>query len=609
MSSEPIHQVSGNLPRELTSFVGRRAQLADIAEVLQTAPLLTLVGMGGVGKTRLATRAARAAGERYAHGPWLVELASIGDPAGVAAEVARALAIRERPGWSTLDTLRSALRTRQLLLVLDNCEHVLAACAELVALLLQSCPELCILATSRERLGVAGERIYHVPPLALTNTRESSTRLWTSEAIDLFVDRARAIEPGLELTDRAAATVARICQILEGQPLAIELAAARMTTMGPGEVARRLDAPLALLTHGPRSAPARQQSLRAAIDWSYQLLTEAEQTLLRRLALFRGGFSREAAKTVCADSALPAEEVDDLLDRLVAQSVLVSARRQETTRFSMLEMVRQYCWGRLEEAGEVTRLRERHRDWCIGLVQRFAVESHLAPARDAEPSRRLETLVLRGTIAIESGDRTAAASVLLEALDLALLFGSGIRLARLLEALAALLVEWQPYGCVRMAAAAEQLRITLRAVPRPSERQRLGRYLQTARLRLGQQRYSEAWKAAPTVPLDETLLDARELVLGFQAGRRPDGAQAFSSADALSPREREVATLVTGGLSNREIAEQLAFTDKTAEAHVAHILNKLGLTNRVQIATWWMRHGAVTASTPVAAERVRALHA
>ena len=299
-------EVGGNLPRELTSFVGRQDQLADIANLLYTAPLVSLVGVGGIGKTRLALRTAATAQQRYAHGAWLVGLAAIADPAGVPAEVARALRIRERPGWNALDTLRSVLHNRQLLLVLDNCEHLVAACADLAADLLPNCPDLCILATSREALGVAGEVLYRVPPLPppAANGRASG------DAVELFVDRARSLETTFELTPEAAASAARICRLLDGLPLAIELAAARAATLSVVEIADRLDDPFKLLTRGPRSAPERQQTLRATIDWSFQLLTEPEQILLRRLAIFRGGFSRQAAAAVCAGPDLAATHID-----------------------------------------------------------------------------------------------------------------------------------------------------------------------------------------------------------------------------------------------------------------------------------------------------------
>lgn len=412
-SSPALDLGAGNLPRELTSFVGRGDQLADIAHTLQTAPLLTLVGVGGVGKTRLAVRAAADAGGRYAAGAWLVELARISEPAGVAAEVARVLGVREQPGSSLLQTVCAALRNRQLLLVLDNCEHVVAACAALAGSLLQACPDLCILATSREALEVAGERVYHVPPFPVPSAQEAVAGPVDNEAVDLFVERARSVEPDLELTSEATSSIARICVLLDGLPLAIELAAARTSAMTPVEIARRLDNPFSLLTMGPRSAPLRQQTLRAAIDWSYELLTEREQTLLRRLAVFVGGFTREAATSVCTDVDLPTGQIDDLLHRLVAQSLLVGVKQQASTRFHLLEIVRQYCWGRLKEAGEARLLRGRHRDWCSSLVAGVALECRLGLAVDAELAKRLEPEMdnVRSAMSwtIDSGQADAAA--------------------------------------------------------------------------------------------------------------------------------------------------------------------------------------------------------
>ncbi|HEY1292044.1 MAG TPA: LuxR C-terminal-related transcriptional regulator [Chloroflexota bacterium] len=808
----PTPDVRGNLPRDLTSFVGRQAQLAEITRMLNTAPLLTLVGVGGIGKTRLALRVAADAHERYAHGAWLVELASIGDPSEVAPEVARTLRVRERAEGTALQTLASILRTRQLLLVIDNCEHVLPACVELAAALLQTCPDLTILATSREPLGVAGEALYQVPPLSMPTVENADKSVAKGEAIELLVERVRAVEPSFRLTPVNVDSGARICQLLDGLPLAIELAAARTMTMSLAEVADELHAPFRLLTLGPRSAPTRQRTLRAAIDWSYQLLTDPERVLLRRLAIFVSGWSRAAATAVCAGRDMPAERVDDLLDRLVAQSLVVAVKRDERTRFHLLETLRQYLLARLEEAGELTMLRERHVEWCLQLVADVVVESldadqvaRLEPdldnlrsalrwtfeqgrvdaavrlvlglanswwfhgsfsegrswltavfdlASSASPSPEpplagvwagvlafnqgdysgaealyhrafdvaqasgneyavtlaesrlgrlayqrgdlaqakklqertlqrlantgspwetitvadlgftylqlgdrtrasqyfralsdkvaethsrflsarllnvraheaemdgnyaeadrllaeavdaqraagdepgvIESLKLRGAVAVHRGDRQLAALLLLEAMDLVEQFGSRMRLIRLFEALASLFVESRPEACIRLAAAAEQLRMVLGAVPLPTDQARLGRYLQTARQRLGQRAYGAIWEAAASAPVETTLLEARQLLNEFQVAGSPRTRPAPSGAGALSPREQEVAILVARGLSNRQIGEELVVTAKTAEAHVNHILTKLGLSNRVQIATWATRHGLLT---------------
>jgi non-specific serine/threonine protein kinase len=367
----------GNLPRELSSFVGRREQLGEIARLLRTAGVLTLVGVGGVGKTRLALRAAAAARDRYAQGAWLVDLAPIVDGARVPSVIATALGIRERPGWSVLDTLTSELRQQQLLLVLDNCEHVVAACAEVTMALLQACPDLCVLATSREPLGVAGEVEFVVPPLALPDLELPIDGLIATEAVELLITRLKEIDRQLPLTAESGATAARICQQVAGLPLAIELAAARARTMSLADISRGLGDPLALLTLGPRTAPTRHRTLRATIDWSYGLLSEPERTLLRRVAIFRGGFTLEAAATVCADHELAQASVADILDRLMSQSLLIVAKDTDPPRFQLLEPIRLYGLERLAELAEVEAVRARHRDWCCELVSQFAPEAFM----------------------------------------------------------------------------------------------------------------------------------------------------------------------------------------------------------------------------------------
>ena len=282
---------TGNLPRALSNFVGRREQVADLAQTLSTTGLLTLVGIGGVGKTRLALATATAVSDNYAHGAWLVELASVTDPTQVAAKVAAALGVRERPGSNPLETLTLVLRHRQLLLLLDNCEHVRNSSAEVAATLLQGCDNLTVLATSRQLLGVPGEVTRTVLPLPVPGARASFEQMVECDALQLFVERVRASDATFSLTPQNAALAGRICRRLDGLPLAIELAAARTKTMSLNDVAERLDDALGLLTGGPRAAPHRHQTLRAAIDGSFDLLTEAEQNFLTRLAIFSGGFS------------------------------------------------------------------------------------------------------------------------------------------------------------------------------------------------------------------------------------------------------------------------------------------------------------------------------
>jgi transcriptional regulator with XRE-family HTH domain len=278
------------LPIPLTRFVGRQAELAEIHRLFTTIRLLTLTGAGGMGKTRLALEAARRLAGDYPNGAELVELAGLANPELVPQTVATVLGIVEQPKRVLLDVVADALRTRRLLLVLDNCEHVIVACAELAKRLLQACPELHILATSREPLGIAGESIWRVPSLSLPAGEEvtSFDHIAQAEAVQLFAERAASVLPSFALTERNAPAVAQLCRRLDGIPLALELAAARATVLSVEQLAERLDDALRLLTAGSRTAPARQQTLRATLDWSYSLLTDLERRLFVRLAVFSG---------------------------------------------------------------------------------------------------------------------------------------------------------------------------------------------------------------------------------------------------------------------------------------------------------------------------------
>jgi predicted ATPase len=326
------------LPHELTAFVGRLDDIAAITGQLQEGGgLITLTGIGGVGKTRLATYTAAQVQATYTNGARLVTLAQLPEGGEVASTVLAGLGLRERPHTTSVETLINTLRDARLLLVLDNCEHVVQSSAELVDQLLRSCVHVQILATSREELSVPGERVYNVQPLAAPNEDEPFTTLIQSDAVELFAQRARSAQPQFQLTPASGAAVARICRLLDGIPLAIELAAARTKTMSVTEIFHHLADPLALLPLAPRTAPGRQKTLRATIDWSYGLLTADEQMLLRRLAAFNNGFTLEAARTVCTTQELVPEQVLDLLDRLVSKSLVTVLRGREPTRYVLLE--------------------------------------------------------------------------------------------------------------------------------------------------------------------------------------------------------------------------------------------------------------------------------
>ena len=372
-----LSSLPNNLPLRLTSFLGRNREMADIRTLLGQSRLVTLTGAGGSGKTRLALQIGADVPEEYEHGVWLVELAPLSDAVLVAQTLAMTLHLREQPGRAGEATLIDYLQPRHLLLVWDNCEHLLAACAFLAEKLLSACPKVHLLATSRERLGIAGELTYRVPSLAVPDPRRlpSFAALAKENAVRLFVERATFAAPEFSLTERNATAVVQICHRLDGIPLAIELAAGRVKGMSVEQIASRLDDRFRLLTGGSRTALPRHQTLRAAMDWSYGLLSEAEQVLLQRLAVFVGGWTLEAAEAVCSGEAIDSADVLDLLMRLVDKSMVLTEALNGQTRYRFLETVRQYSLEKLLETDETERVRERHQDWFLHLAEE--AEPHL----------------------------------------------------------------------------------------------------------------------------------------------------------------------------------------------------------------------------------------
>jgi predicted ATPase/DNA-binding SARP family transcriptional activator len=340
-----------HLPVQLTSFVGRDAEIHEVHQILADDRLVTLTGAGGVGKTRLAVQIAATMAAEFGDDVWYVDLAPITDPALVPVAVARALALPDQPGRSTMDTLTHFIGDRQMLVVLDNCEHLLDASAALVTDVLAAAPGLTLMATSREPIGVAGEVTWRVPSLSLAD-----------EAIELFTDRARHARPDFAVTDDNAAAVTEICRHLDGIPLAIELAAARLRALSLAEIVDSLHDRFGLLTGGARTAVRRQQTLRASVDWSHALLTEPERVLLRRLAVFLGGFDVDAAQGVAAGGDVMRQQVLDQLTLLVDKSMVVAEDSRGRTRYRLLETVRQYAAEKLGESGEADAVRLRHRD-------------------------------------------------------------------------------------------------------------------------------------------------------------------------------------------------------------------------------------------------------
>jgi predicted ATPase/class 3 adenylate cyclase/DNA-binding CsgD family transcriptional regulator len=349
--------ISQHLPAQFTSFVGRDRELARVRELLADNRLVTVTGAGGAGKTRLAVQVAGQLAGEFSGGVWYVDLAPITDPELVPTTAARALGLPDQPGRSTMDTLTRFIADRQMLVVLDNCEHLLDACAALIVALLEACPGLTLLVTSREPIGVAGEVSWRVPSLSPTD-----------EAVELFTDRARRTRSDFEISDDNAAVVAEICRRLDGLPLAIELAAARVRALSLTEILDSLHDRFRLLTGGARTAVRRQQTLRASVDWSHALLTEPERVLFRRLAVFLGGFDLDAAQAVAGGGDVQRYQVLDQLSLLVDKSLVVAENLRGRTRYRLLETVRQYAQEKLGESGEADSVRARHRDYYTSMA-------------------------------------------------------------------------------------------------------------------------------------------------------------------------------------------------------------------------------------------------
>jgi predicted ATPase len=338
--------------------------------------VVTLTGPGGVGKTRLALQAAAQMASRFVDGAWLCELAPVRDPAGVDDAVAAVFSLTTRSGQSTRETLAELLRAKQLLLVLDNCEHLLEAAAALADQLARSCERLEILATSREALGIEGERMVPVPPLATPGSDADLVTVMGAEAVRLFAERAAAVKPGFKVATGNAAAVAAVVRRLDGMALAVELAAARVPTMTVAELARRLERSFTVLAAGRRDAVARHQTLRAAIDWSFELLDRPEQALLARLAVFAGGCTLEAAEAVCGGDGIDTDAVFGLLAALVTRSLVVAEEHGPQTRYRLLETIRQYGEERLGQAEETERWRARHAGYYAGLLGQVRDHAH-----------------------------------------------------------------------------------------------------------------------------------------------------------------------------------------------------------------------------------------
>jgi predicted ATPase/DNA-binding CsgD family transcriptional regulator len=765
-----------NLPSSLTSFIGREQAIADVRRLLTTTRLLTLTGAGGSGKTRLAFEVGAEVLEEYPDGVFAVEFAPLSDPDLVPQAAASVLGVPEHTGRSLTESLVHYLRPRNGLLILDNCEHLVSACAALAHALLRGCPSLRIISTSREGLRVAGELTYGVPPLSLPEPDRlpPPESLMQFEAVRLFAARAAFSRPGFTITDSNAATVVQVCRRLDGMPLAIELAAARVRVLAVEQIAARLDDRFQLLTGGSRTVLPRHQTLQAAMDWSYDLLSEPERALFRRLSVFAGGWILEAAEAICPGEGIEAAAVLDLLTSLADKSLVLVETRTGEPRYRLLETIRQYSRTRRGMSGEAAAVQRRHGDWYLALAERAEAELR-GPRQEAwlerlevehdnlraalewsaaqpldtdaemklagalrwfwfirgywsEGRRRLEAALSRrnevpsravaralqgaarlarfqgaydraralseeglalsrrlgdnesrvwflislGAVELHQGDRARAAVLFEESLLISRALGDkgliSMALADLgvvariegdLERAEAFLQEslalsrdvqdkwrvalslhslgmvafrrgnynraaglyaeslalasqvrdrWIADDCLdglaavacarghyehaaRMIGAADALREMLGYHPLVEGRSDRDRCVATTRVGLGEAAFAAAWAEGRTMTLERAIEDAlaagETLTVKAKTVKPAEG----KGADLLTPREREVAVLIAQGKTNREIAVMLVITERTADTHVQHILNKLGVGSRAQIAGWAVAHG------------------
>ena len=413
-----LEATPNNLPQQVTSFIGRGRELADAKRLLEGTRLLTLLGMGGLGKTRLSLQIGADVLEKYPDGVWFVDLAPIRDPSLVPNVAAQVLGVHEEPGRSITQTLCAHVREHKLLFVLDNCEHLMSACATLADALLQAAPQIRILATSREALHISGEQTYPVLPLAVPDRKADVETVLRSEAVQLFVERARLQKPGFSLTEREAPAIAELCARLDGIPLALELAAARLRSLSVSDINARLNDRFKLLTGGSRVALERQQTLRALVSWSYDLLQENEQIVLDRLSVFAGGFDLQAAEAVCGAEPIAPEDVLDLVTSLVEKSLVMLEQEGQGSRYGLLETIKEFAhehlskrFGllgtiqefaqeRLKDRDDVAATAKRHCDYFLGIAK--TARTKLEGPEQAEWMRRVEVDLdnLRAAIAL-----------------------------------------------------------------------------------------------------------------------------------------------------------------------------------------------------------------
>jgi len=419
-----LESFNHNLPAQLTSFIGREKEMSEIKSLIAAQRMVTLTGSGGAGKTRLSLQVGMECLDQFSGGVWFVELAPVADPLLLPQTLLSIFNLREDSHRTALEVLINSLRPKTTLLILDNCEHLIEACAQISTDLLRACPKLKILASSREALGIAGEAPYRVPSLAISNPAHlpSLEKLLDVDSIRLFIERGMTTKPDFKLTKDNAAFVAQICFRLDGIPLAIELAAARVRMLSPEQISVRLDDCFRLLTGGSRTALPRQQTLRALIDWSYSLLSEPEKTLFRRLAIFVGGWTLEAAESVCGEERAGVD-ILDLLTRLVDKSLVFSEESRGEIRYRRLETVRQYSREKFFETDEVETIRDRHLAFYVKYAE--IAEQHMRGRRRVDWTHRLTAEQDNLRTAMEWGPARNPESALRIAASLPIFWTSG----------------------------------------------------------------------------------------------------------------------------------------------------------------------------------------
>lgn len=412
-----LSAIPNNLPAQLTSFIGREKEIAEVKDELAHHRLVTLVGPGGTGKSRLSLQVAADVLDAYPQGVWFVELAALSDPELVPQTLLSAMSVSEQKGKTALETLEEYLRDKNLLVILDNCEHLIEACAKTSQAILKAASNVRILASSRESLGLSGEVSWHVPSLSLPNPKNlpELDKLTQYESVRLFIDRVTLVSPHFAITKENAPAIAQVCYRLDGIPLALELAAARAKSMSVEQIMARLDDRFRLLTGGSRTALPRQQTLRALIDWSYDLLTDSEKLLLRRLAVFAGGWTLELAEQICADEKLDALDILDLLTHLVDKSLVAVEEHQSAMRYRILETVRQYAREKLFESGEGVEMRNRHCATFVEFVEKAEPELYKEHAKKWMHTMNAELENIRAALwwALENGDANRASRMCL----------------------------------------------------------------------------------------------------------------------------------------------------------------------------------------------------